>query len=800
METDHLEAPEFSAKTRRKNLVKMRMPQGVEEFEVVKTNCFECHSKCGLFSYIKDGKLIKVEGNPDEPRSQGLLCSKGLAAPQMLYSPDRINYPMKRTNPKGADDPGWVRISWDEALDTIVNNILENREKYGPHSVVTGQGTGRGTNQWNQRLGVAIGQNHWLCPAHVCLLPIMLTSMLTTGFFAMWDSPDMVNSKCYVSWGSNAAWTSLGYSGAGIRTILEKQARGEAKIIQVDPRYEAPLSSKADVWLPIRPGSDAAMAMSWIHVIISEKLYQEDFVKKWTNGPFLVRDDNGALLAEADAKSGGAPDKFMVWDTKSAKATQADEEGIDPALLGSYTVNGIACKPAFQILADNAAEVPPEKAEEICWCPKDRIYEAARMYAENSPGSSMNAMQGVEEAANNNNTIHALLILMMLTGNLDVKGGNIWYVFWNEMLGPRLVGEPPPTQEDYRLGKEQGVMLYPVSQPKAAWEAMITGKPYPIKTYINIAGNPLSWSENTKLTRKALESVEFLVTMDYFMSPTAHLSDIVLPSAHWTERDYIADELCMRWEMAQVKSVEPLFERMSDITFFRTVGHRVNPEVWPWETDEALFDFQLEPVNITWEQLKEQYIVETAPETYEKFKDPKWGLNTPTRRFEIYGSVFGQVGANPIPEHQEVPMSPFSRPDLVEAYPLVLATGNRMPNFYHSGMRNIPWARATKPYPEFQINPEAAKKYGIKNRQWCWIETPNGKCKQRAHVSLGVDPRVVLAEHGWWQDCKELKLDGYENDSANINCCVGSEDFGKVIGTPTMRGILCKVYPAEEEV
>ena len=793
------EALKFSSEARQKNLVKMRMPYGVDEFEVVKTNCFECHSKCGLFSYIKNGKLIKVEGNPETPTSQGLLCSKGLAATQMLYSPERLNYPMKRTNPKGAADPGWVRISWDEAFDTITNRVLEYREKYGPHSIVVGQGTGRGTNQWNNRLGNSIGHNHWLCPAHVCLLPILLTSMLTTGFFSMWDSPDLVNSRCFVSWGSNAAWTSLGYSGAGIRALLQKQARGEAKIIQVDPRYEAPLSSKANVWLPIRPGSDAAMAMSWIHVIINERLYQEDFIKKWTNGPFLVRDDNLALLTESDVVQGGAKDKFMVWDVQLRKPVPAGTEG-DPALFGTYTINGMSCRPAFQILAENAAKMPPEKAEEICWCPKERIYEAARMYAQNSPGSSMNAMQGVEEAANNHNTIHALIILMMLTGNLDVKGGQLWYLFWNWMLGPRLAGDPPPTQEKYRLGKEKGVLLYPVGNPNAAWEAMITGKPYPIKAYITVQGNPLSWSENTKLTRKALESVEFFVAMDYFISPAAHLADIILPAAHWTERDYIADELCMRWEMAQVKSVEPMFERMSDITFFRTLGNRINPKMWPWKTDEELFDFQLENVNVTWEQLKRQYIVETAPEVYEKFKDPKFGIGTPTRRFEIYCSVFGQAGANPIPEYQEVPMSPFSRPDLLKDYPLVLSSGQRMPNYYHSGMRNIPWSRVTKLYPEFQINPETARKYGIRNKQWCWIETPNGKTKQRAYVSPGVDPRVILAEHGWWQGCKELKLESYDNDISNINCCVGSEDFGKVLGTPTMRGIQCKVYPAEEEV
>lgn len=762
---------------------------------IVPTNCFECHSKCGVLAHVKDGKLIKIEGNPEEPRSKGMICSKGFAATQMLYSPDRLNYPLRRTNPKKGvgEDPGWERISWDEAIDIIVDKILKYREEYGPQSIVVGQGTGRGTNQWAQRLGNSIGHNHWCCPAHVCLLPIMMTSMLTTGFFAMWDSPDQVNSKCYINWGSNSCWTEAGYAVAGIREMLE---RGD-KIIVVDPRYEMPLAHKADVWLPLRPGSDGALALSWIHVIISENLYQKEFVKQWTNGPFLVRLDNGRLLTEADVVKGGNQGKYIIWDEGSDRPMMVDSEGADPALLGTFTVNGIECKPAFQILADHAAEYSPEKAEKITWVPADRIYKAARMYAECSPGACLDAMQGVEETANNNSTIHALLILMMLTGNLDAKGGNIWYVFWNEMLGPRLAGETPVTQEKYRLGKEQGVLLYPVSQPKAVWEAILTEKPYPIKMYINVAGNPLSWSENTKLTRKALEKLEFLVTVDYFMSPTAELSDLVLPSAHWTERDYIADELCKRWEMAQVKCVEPAFERHSDVTFFRTVGHRVNPEYWPWETDEELFDFQLEPYNITWEQLKKQYIVETAPEKYEKYKE--WGIKTPTGRFEIYCKTFADVGTDPIPKYQELPQTPYSRPDLAKEYPLILTAGMRMPSFFHSGMRNIPWVRAMYPYPLAQINPQTAKKYGIKNNDWLWIETTNGRAKCRAYLSKGIHPQVVGAQHGWWQGCKELNLRGFSNDEANINCCIPSEDFGKVLGTPTMRGLLCKIYRVKEE-
>lgn len=181
-------------------------PDSGGELKIVRTNCFECHSKCGILAHVKDGRLIKIEGNPDEPRSKGMICSKGFAATQMLYSPDRLNYPLRRTNPKKGqgEDPGWERISWDEAIDIIVDKILKIKEEYGPQSIVLGQGTGRGTNQWIQRLGNAIGHNHWCTPAHVCLLPIMMTSMLTTGFFAMWDSPDHVNSKCYVNWGSNS--------------------------------------------------------------------------------------------------------------------------------------------------------------------------------------------------------------------------------------------------------------------------------------------------------------------------------------------------------------------------------------------------------------------------------------------------------------------------------------------------------------------------------------------------------------------------------------------------------------------
>jgi anaerobic selenocysteine-containing dehydrogenase len=161
---------------------------------IVQTNCFECHSKCGVLVYVdKNERVYKVTGNPADPQNKGAVCSKAQAAKAILYHPERVNYPLKRVGEKG--EGKWERISWDEALETISSKLLAYREQYGAESVVFGQGTGRGTNQWCQRLGKSFGMNHWCCPAHVCLLPDMMISMITFGTFPLWDGADYGKSK-----------------------------------------------------------------------------------------------------------------------------------------------------------------------------------------------------------------------------------------------------------------------------------------------------------------------------------------------------------------------------------------------------------------------------------------------------------------------------------------------------------------------------------------------------------------------------------------------------------------------------
>lgn len=761
---------------------------------IVKTNCFECHSKCGALCYVdKNGILYKVEGNPEDPRSEGRMCPKGRSAVRILYDKHRNNFPVRRTGKRG--EGKWERITWDEAMDEIVSRIEQYRREVGPESVVFGQGTGRGTNQWNQRLGIANGVNHWCCPAHICLLPIMVTQIKTIGMFSVWDGADHDDSECIVSWGANMTWSE----GAFIAGEVNRSRDRAAKLIVIDPCFEHPLAPKSDIFLGVRPGSDLALAMAWINIIINEDWYDADFCKKWTTLPLLIDPETYAPIFEADLFDGGDPEKHMVWDTeKSMPKPLSESDELHTALdLGLHEMVGAGGRTvrfitAWDELRSRAEEMTPARAAKLCWLEAQDIINACKMYA-TAETASIAMMQGIEEHTNARFAIQAITIITAITGNLDIRGGNVWHNFWNEMLGPHLAGEPTDYHWQHKLGNPEENKFYPNSHPKGVWNAILTGEPYQVKAYISVQGNPISWCENPDRVVDALSKIDFLVVMDYYMSPTAQLADIVLPSTHWTERDYIADEFCQEWVYAQQKAVEPLYERRSDITFMRELGNRINPEAWPWKTDEDLFDFQLEPHGVTWAELKENWVMDVY--AYEPKKYEKNGFDTPTKKAELYSTFFGQ-GSDPLPHWIEPAESPYSMPELAEDYPYVLSTGRRYPNYYHSAYRGLPELRELHPEPQILINPKTAKAREIEEQDVVWIESPSGKCKMKAHLTEGVHPRVIMAPHGWWQGCEELELPDYPNNIANINVCISDQYYDPDLGIPGMRSSLCTVYKA----
>lgn len=781
------------AKKKTEERVPIEKQAGVK---VVATNCFECHSKCGVLAYIKDGKLVKIKGNPDDPRSRGVMCSKGQAAIQIQYSPDRINYCYRRTRPKGDADPGWEKISHEEAMEEIYSRVVKYKEEFGAKSIAVGQGTGRGMNQWTIRLGNTIGQNHLISPGYICMGPMLAVSIITIGSLPFLDGVNVENTNCYVVWGANPLWTEAGVTA---HRYTEFMKRG-GKMIVIDPLFFNPLAGKADIWLPIRPGTDGALVLCWINIILKEKLYNEEFLKNWTNAPHLIETEEGYCMTESDAVKGGSAAKYILWDEKADQWCAADKTDAAPALFGTYNINGIECKTALQILLEQTSEYTPEKTAEITWLDAAKIKEAAMMYAKSSPGAALEAMQGIEETPNCADTIRGLTILMMITGNLDTKGGNVLYPFWREMVDPRLTGEISPSNDFDRIARHM-IALYPASQPTAFFDAVLTDEPYPVKMLIQVAGNPMSYSENPAKVRQALEKLEFLVVRDYFMSETAKLADIVMPAAHWTERDYIADEVCARWVYAQQRAVDPLHDRKSDLTFCRELGHSLAPEKWPWETDEEVFDFQLQPAGITWKELKEKQCHEIMPESYKKYAsgDPKWQIMTQSGKFELFSNLMKGFGFNGLPKYTECPETPVSAPELAEEFPLVLTTGARVPHLYHSTLHNIPWLRSMQIDPFCFVNTRTAEKAGIKNNEWVWVESPHGKAKARAFLTECIHPKVVSGQHGWVMGCRELKIKDYDKEEVNINACVSDSHFGTETFTPSMRGLLCRLKPLTEE-
>lgn len=765
-------------------------PRGGDE-KVVRTACLDCHSRCGALVHVKDGVVVKVEGNPEHPLSRGMMCAKGNAVRQILYHPDRLNFPQKRTRPKGDPDPGWERIGWDEALDTIAKKLLGYKEEFGAESVGFGFGTGRETNQYCFRLTNTFGTPNRMGVTNLCTAPQSAAARTVWGGGLHGIEPEFANAQSIVLWGYNPSNSIPGQA----QHILDAQEKG-AKLIVVDPVF-TPLASKADLWLPLRPGSDGAVALAWMNVIIQEELYDRGFVTRWSNGPFLVRGDNGKLLVEADVVAGGDAQKYMVWDESHQAPRPYDAPDLTPALSGSVQVAGIPCRTAWDHFTDRLTDYSPEAVSEIAWISAEGIREAARTYASARPGA-MGIHLGISHHTNGFQNNLAINQLIGLCGNLDVPGGNVdWPVGisrWFAMGWPALEALPAG-QAEKRLGAKEAPLLsggvFACAHYTKVWEAILTEKPYPVKGMVLVATNPIVSVENSREAREALEKLEFLVVMDYFVTPTGNLADIVLPAAHWTERDNLSEEVCKNFITARPRSVDPMYERWPDEKFYNEVAKRLGLGKYWWKDVGEILDWELSEFGITWEQMKEKYIIE-VPKKYRAYEED--GFRTPTKRVELYNTTVGRLGFDALPYFEEPFYSPLRATEIAREYPLILTASGRVPGFYHSAYRNIPWLRELAQTPLMSIHPRTAASLGIKEGDWVWVETVVGRIKQQAHLNEGINPKVVQVPHGWWQGCKELGQEEYGWDGANVNVLIDNKHNDPFTGTPDMRGILCKVF------
>jgi anaerobic selenocysteine-containing dehydrogenase len=675
---------------------------------VVKSHCRMCHGGCGVLVYTKNGRVAKIAGDPDCPINHGTLCSKGLASAQLAYHPDRLTYPVRRVGPKASGK--WERISWDEALDTIAERINTYRVSSGPESIVMGYGTGRENEAAIYRFANLLGTPNVLTAGHFCYGPRIATSILTCGTIS---NPDE-------------------YKGEPFSVALNKGA----KLIAVDPRMTR-IAARADVWLQLRPGTDAALALGMLNVIVKEGLYDKAFVENHVYGwePFVKR------------------------------------------------VN----------------EYPLDRVEEITWVPREKILQAARLFATTKPAGIQWGV-AIEQQINCADNDRLLMALMGITGNIDVPGGQVLF------QTPRIrnVGHfgahrmLPDVQREKRLGGERFRLAgnFGIINPKCVWDAVLTEKPYPVKMLFFISSNPLMTRANAREVYRALQKVDFMVVSDFFITPTAELADIVLPSATWLEMDYIGDFWKRHGYLLPRRKVIQVDECRSDHEMLNDLAHRVGQGEHWWDDFEQALDWILAPMGITWKDFKKMdYIRGERVEQKYNLK----GFSTPTRKFELYSTLLEKWGYDPLPQYREPLESPYSKPEWGEQYPYILITGRRLPGFFHSENRQLPWARELHRDPVVEIHPDTAKKEGIREGDWVVIESPRGKVRQRAKLFEGMDPRVVSAEHAWW--FPEKKDPGHGWDESNINILTDNayENCDPAMGATHIRTLLCRISAENQE-
>ena len=800
------------------NVSKVSSLQSAADTYTVRGYCALCTAHCATIATVENGRVTRLDPDSDHPNG-GVFCIKGRAAPDLVYHPDRLNYPLRRTRPKGDPDPGWQRVSWEEALDAIVERIAAIRDQYGPLAVSLAKGTRSGTSiddseRWLGRFLNSFGSPNWVSTTHVCNWHRDTAFSYTFGMNQ--PTPDLERSRAFLLWGHNPSHTSILLA----EDVVAARRRG-MKVVVVDPRRIG-IANQADHLLQLRPGSDGALALAFVHVLIEQSLYDEAFVREWTNGSFLLRVDTGRALTEEDLNPKGSLDRYVVWDELTEQpliydpATGSHErESIRPALFGQCMVRTkdgaeVCCRPCFSFLAETAARFAPERSESITWVPAQKVRQAAQLLATQRP-VSMFMWNGVGQHTNATQTSRAIAALYALLGDIDRPGGNVVVpkAPLNNVGGKEFL---PKEAAAKRIGREKKPLGPPATPGNCAaydvFTAILEERPYPVKALLNFGSNTIVSCGDSRRGREALCALEFSVVTDLFMTPTAELSDYVLPAASFLEMSNISpgtDHRVAGRAHLQYRSavVAPLEERRSDSWIIFELAKRLGFGDRFWGGDiEAGYSYELEPTGITLDQLKATPGGITLSKTprYERHAETdangvKRGFGTPSRKVELYSHTFAAHGYPPLPEYKEPAISPLSRPDLAAEYPLVL-TNAKFASFVHSQHRALARLRKSSPEPTAELHPETAERYGIKDKDWMMVESPRGAIKVKARVTENIVSGVVCCQHGWWQGSRELELpsyDPYTSDGANASTLIGSDLSDPISGSLPHRSYLCRV-------
>lgn len=727
---------------------------------------------CGMFITVKDNKIVKVEGDPDHPITHGRLCPRCIALDEVVYHKDRLMSPMVRAR----EDRGknaWKKISWDEAYDLLEKKIREIQDTYGAEAIFTLTGTGRESTLYAPVYGPAImntpnGASTYAFSGEACYGPraTITNYLLGAGVPEIdsaqylpggYDDPQFEVPKYILVWGKDPLYSNPdGFFG---HSIIDLMKRG-SKIITIDPRLTW-LGSRAEFHLQLRPGTDAAVGMGLLNVIISEGLYDHDFVEKWCYG--------------------------------------------------------------FDELAEAVKEWTPERVQEVSWVDAEALVGAARAFATSAPSTATWGV-ALDQSKASTQGAQCFLALVAICGYLDVPGGvtitkptsfiGQWRYDMSDTLTDGMAEKHivDPTGK-YRLFNTGAAMGGVQGDTLLNWlEGMYKDVPgyYDLRMCWIIGNNPLAcMADQPKRWYEAMKDLDFIVAQDIFMTPTIMgLCDLVLPLSTFAEHDGLVTPNYGRNQHfigAMNKAVENP-DTKSDLEILIDMGKRMRPEIWEGvDSVDDFFDKLLKDTYGFGLDDVRAVPVKQASYTYRKYEtgdlrdDGEPGFQTITGRVELYSPVLESYDEQPLPYYEEPEYSPVSQPaEVVEKYPLVYTTGGRHISMFHSEHRQIPSLRALHPDALVTINPATAARYGIEDGDWVRVATMFGACVQKARLSEEVNEKMVHLEHAWWypeQDGEAPNLYGVWK--SNVNSLMPHESVGVTgYGAPYKNGI-CSICKAD---
>jgi cysteine desulfurase NifS len=702
--------------------------------------CGICPAGCWVRAHLEDGILKKVEAQPDVPF--GAICRIGKHSPEIVYDPNRIKYPLRRIGAKGTH--AFERISWDDAFEIIVDKLTGFKDQYGPESIAIY--TGRGSFDMAlcdlmQPAGAAIssassvlfpfGSPNTLGVGALCYVSFaMIAPHVTMGEMYMTMDTDLENAELIVVWGANPATDSPPFS---MKQIIRAKERG-ARVVVIDPRRSETVRLTDAEWIPIRPGTDGALALSMINVMVEEELYDEDFAENWTTG--------------------------------------------------------------FPELCRLVQHFRPEVVTLITGVPEEKIRELARSIA-NARGASPVMYTGLEYSDSGVQAIRSVFTLWALAGQLDVPGGLLVRMRENVFPQNRDHLQPNPDMTK-ALGRDRfPIYSYyrGESHAMALPQSVLEGIPYKIRGMIIQGGSIITAWPNPSIWKKTLGALDFLVTIDRYHTADSAYADIVLPaSTQYETTSYMRYGPTFK---IREKMIEPVGEARNDFLIMAELAERLGyGHLYP-QTEEAILERALENTGFTLEEVRKaggSVQVKPVMMQYKKWQkgllrdDGIPGFNTPSGKFEIASSILAEHGYDPLPIYTEPREGPQSSPDLTKDFPLVFNSGARTYYNFRSQHHGVKGLSEMQPDPMVTMNTKDAAERNIYDNDWVRVSTARGSAAFRAWVTDTIMPGAIDAKMGGggplgpksWQEC-------------NVNELTDLNHYDPISGFPIYKSLLCEV-------